>query len=147
MVLVVKNPPANAEDIKTPVFNPWWWVCHIFTWISHGYTCVPILNPLLHPSHPTPLGLSQFTGFECPVSCMELALVIYFTYGNTNVSILFSKIIPPSPFPTESKSLFFISVCLLVSRIKGCHYHLLKFHVCRLIYCVGVFLSDLLHSV
>jgi len=23
MVLVVKNPPANAEDIKTPVFNPW----------------------------------------------------------------------------------------------------------------------------
>ena len=23
MVLVVKNPPANAEYIKTPVFNPW----------------------------------------------------------------------------------------------------------------------------
>ena len=23
MALVVKNPPANAEDIKTPGFDPW----------------------------------------------------------------------------------------------------------------------------
>ena len=80
------------------------------------YLCPhPEPPPTSLPSHPS--GLSQFTGFECPVSCMELGLVIYFTYGNINVSVLFSKIIPPLPSPTEFKSLFFISVCLLVSRI------------------------------
>ena len=29
------------------------------------------------PSPPCPSGLSQSTGFGCPSSCMELALVIY----------------------------------------------------------------------
>ena len=60
------------------------------------------------PSHtPSP---SHPSGFECPVSCIELGLVIYFTYGNIHVSLLFSQIIPPLPSHTESKSLFFISV-------------------------------------
>ena len=47
----------------------------------------------------------------------------------------------------ESKSLFFISVSLLLSRIEGLQYHLSKLHIYVLIYCIGVFLSDLLHSV
>ena len=34
-----------------------------------------------------------------------------------SVSMLFSQIIPPSPSPTESKSLFFTSVSLLLSCI------------------------------
>ena len=38
------------------------------------------LPATLSPSHPS--GLSQCTSFECPVSCIELRLVIYFTYGN-----------------------------------------------------------------
>ena len=54
--------------------------------------------------------LSQSSGFGYPVSCIEFALVISFTYGNVHVSMLFSQIIPPSPSPTESKSLFFTSV-------------------------------------
>ena len=41
------------------------------------YMCPTILNPPPHPS-----GLSQSTGFECPASCIELALAIYFTNGN-----------------------------------------------------------------
>ena len=42
----------------------------------------PILNPA-PTSLPIPSsGLSQSTSFECPASCIELALVIYFTYGN-----------------------------------------------------------------
>ena len=60
-------------------------------------------------------GLSQCTSFECPVSCIELGLVIYFTYGNMHVSMLFSQVIPPSPSPTESKSLFFICVSVIFS--------------------------------
>ena len=55
-------------------------------------------------------GLSQSTGFECPASCIELALVIYLTYGNVHVSMLFSQIIPLLPSPTESKNLFLTSV-------------------------------------
>ena len=93
--------------------------CHTLTWLSHGCTCVPHLEPPSHlppsPSHPS--GLSQCTGIECPVSCIELGLVIYFTYGNRHASVLFSQIIPPLASPTDSKSLFFISVTLLLSRI------------------------------
>ena len=44
-------------------------------------------------------------------------LVICFIYGNIHVPMLFSQIIPPLPFPTESKRLFFTSVSLLLSRI------------------------------
>jgi len=57
------------------------------------------------------------------------------------------KIIPPSPSPTESKRLFYTSVSLLLSRIQGYRYHLSKFHIYALVYCIGVFLSGLLHSV
>ena len=39
------------------------------------------------------------------------------------------------------------SVSLLLSRIQGCCYHLSKFHIYALVYCIGVFLSGLLHSV
>ena len=39
------------------------------------------------------------------------------------------------------------SVSLLLSRIQGYHYHLPKFHIYVLVYCIGVFLSGLLHSV
>ena len=38
----------------------------------------------------------------------------------------FSQIIPPSPSPTESKSLFYTSVSLSLSRIQGYRYHLLN---------------------
>ena len=58
----------------------------------------------------------------------------------------FSQIIPPSPSPTESKSPFYTSVSLLLSRIQGRHDHLSKFHIYVSVYCIGVFLSGLLHS-
>ena len=59
----------------------------------------------------------------------------------------FSQIIPPSPSPTESKRLFYTSVSLLLSRIQDYRYHLSKFYIYALLYCIGVFLSGLLYSV
>ena len=66
------------------------------------------------PTPPHPSRLSQSTGFGCPVSCIELALVIYFTYGYVCVSMLFSQIIPPLPSPADFKSLFSTSVSPLL---------------------------------
>ena len=53
---------------------------------------------------------------------------------------------PPHPLP-ESKRLIYTSVSLLLSCIQGYHYHLSKFHIYALVYCIGVFLSGLVHSV
>ena len=95
--------------------------CHGFAYVNmtqpQVYMCPPILNPHLPPSPLYHSGLSQSTDFGCPTSCIELALDICFTYGNIHVSMLFSQIIPPLPSPTESKSLFFTSVSLLLSHI------------------------------
>ena len=129
-------------------FTVLYWFCHTLTWIGHGYTCVsPSWTPLPPTSPSNPSGSSQCTSPEHPVSCIEPGLVIHFTYDIIHVSMPFSQIIPPSPSPRESKRLFYISVSLLLSRIQGYHYHLSKFHIYALVYCIGVFLSGLLHSV
>ena len=114
-------------------FTILYWFCHILTWICHGCTCVPILNPLPPPSPSPPSGLSQCTSPEHAVSCIEPGLAIHFTYDNIHVSMLFSQIIPPFPSPTESISLFFTSVFLLLSHIQDHCYHLSKFHIFVLI--------------
>ena len=72
-----------------------------------GVHVFPILKPLQPPSPSHPSGSSQCTSPEHPVSCIEPGLVIYFTYVNIHVSMLFSQIIPPLTSPTDSKSLFF----------------------------------------
>ena len=120
--------------------------CHILTWIHHGCTCVPHPEPPLPPPSPSPpSGSSQCTSSEHPVSCIKPGLAVCFTYDNIHISMPFSQIIPC--LPTESKTLFYTSVSLLLSRLQGYNYHLSKFHIYALVYCIGVFLSGLLHSV
>ena len=104
-----------------------------------------ILNPPATPSPYHPPGSSQCTSPEHPVSCIKPGLVIRFTYDIIHVSMPFSQIIPPSPSPTKSKRLFYTSVSLLLSHIQGYCYHLSKFHIYALVYCISVFLSGLLH--
>ena len=95
------------------------------TWV---YMSSPSWTPLppTSPSHPS--GSFQWTSPVRPVSCVKPRLAIYFTYGNIHVSMLFSQI-SPSPSPTESNSLFFTSVSLLLSPIQGYCYHLSVFPV------------------
>ena len=131
-------------------FTILYWFCHISKWICHRYTCVPHPEPssLLPPPSPYhSSGSSQCTSPKHPVSCIKPGLVTRFIYDIIHISVPFSQIIPPSPSPTESKRLFYTSVSLLLSRIQGYCYHLSKFHIYALVYCIGVFLSGLLHSV
>jgi len=101
------------------------------------YTCSPTSTPLPPPSPYHPSGSSQCTSPEHPVSCIKPVLEIRFTYDNLHVSMPFSHIISPLPSPTESRRLFYTSVSLLLSRIQGYWYHLSKFHIYALVYCIG----------
>ena len=96
--------------------------------------------------HPIPLGHPRAPALSTLSHASNLDWWIRFTYDNIHVSMPFSHIIPPSPSPTESKRLFNTYVSLLLSRIQGYRYHLSKFHIYALVYCIGVFLSGLLHS-
>ena len=111
------------------------------------YTCSQSWSPVPPPSPYHHSGSSRCTSRKHPVSCIEPSLAIHFLYDIIHVSMPFSQIIPPSPSPTESKRLFYTSVSLLLSRTQGYHYHLSKFHIYVLVYCIGVFLSGLLHCV
>ena len=102
-------------------------------------------TPLPPPTPHHPSGSSPCTSPEHPASRIEHRLAIRFLHDSIHVSMPFSQIIPPSP--SESKSLLYTSVSLLLSRIQGHHYHLSKFHIYVLVYCIGVFLSGLFHSV
>ena len=124
-----------------------YWFCHTSTWICHGCTRVPNPEPpshlpphtipLVHPSAPAP-------SFLYPTSNLDWRFISYMIFYMFQCHSPKSS---PHPFPTESKRLFYTSVSLLLSRIQGYHYHLSKFHIYALVYCIGVFLSDLLHSV
>ena len=111
-----------------------------------GVHVFPILNPPPTPSPYHPSGSSHCTSPKLPVSCIEPGLAICFLNDIVHVLMPFSQIIPPLPLP-ESKRLFYTSVSLLLSHIQGYHYHPSKFHIYVLVYCIGVFLSGLLHSV
>ena len=109
-----------------------------------GVHVSPHPEPPSHlPPHPIPQG--------CPsapaLSALSHASNLDWRSVSHMVIYIFCQIIPPSPSPTQSKSVFFTSVSFLLSHIQGHHYHLSKFHMYALIYCIGDFLFDLLHCV
>ena len=124
-------------------FTILYWFCHTLTWIHHR--CIRAPNPE-SPSHPIS-SLWIIPVHQPQASRIEHRLVIRFLPDSIHVSMPFSQIIPPSPSPSESKSPFYTSVSLLLSHIQGHHYHLSKFQIYVSVYCIGVFLSGLLHFV
>ena len=106
---------------------------------------IPIPPPTTHTTRT--IRVFPVYQVQALVSCIQPGLVVCFTLNNTHVLMLFSWNIPPSSSLTESKSLFYTSVSLLLFCIRGYHYHLYKFAIYVLVYCIGVFLSGLLHSV
>ena len=119
--------------------------CHTLTWMSHGFTCIPHSDPLPHLLSTPSLWVFPVHQGRALISYMQPGLVICFTFDNIHVSMLFSQNIPPSPSPTESKSLFCTSMSIFLFCILGYHYHLSKFHIYALVYCIG-FLSFWLTS-
>ena len=102
------------------------------------YTCSPSWTPshlppctipLGHPSAPAPSILY-------PASNLDWRFISYMILYM--FQCYFSKSSHPLPLPQSSKD-FYTSVSLLLSRIQGYHYHLSKFHICVLVYCIGVF--------
>ena len=128
-------------------FTILYWFCHTSTWIRHGCTCVPHPESLSQlPPHTIPLGhpSAPATSILYHASNLDWWLISYMTL------YIFECHSPKSTHPlplTESKRLFYTSVSLLLSRIQGYCYHLFKLHIYALVYCIGVFLSGLLHSV
>ena len=127
-------------------------VVMVFTIHQHEFATGIHVSPLCWthlPPHPILPGFTEHWLWAPWIIYIKLPLAICFTYGDVYVSMLSSQIIPPSPFPTESKSLFFVSVCPLLT-CKGHQdhqYHLSRFHIYALIYDICLSLSDLLHFV
>ena len=112
------------------------------------YVCSPSWTLLPPPSPYHPSGSSQCTSPKHPVSCIEPGLATCFIHDIIHVSMPFSQTFPPSPSPTDqSMRLIYTSVSLLLSRTQGYCYHLSKFHIYVLVYCIYVFPSGLLQRV
>ena len=112
-----------------------------------GIHVFPILNPLpssLPPPHTIPLGRPSALAPSIQYRASNLAWRL-FPYMILYVFQCHSpKSSPPSPSPTESKRLFYTSVSLLQSRIQGYCYHLSKFHIYALVYCILIGLFQIL---
>ena len=82
-----------------------------------GVDVFPILNP---PPTILPIPSLWVIPMHQPqVSCIEPGVVIHFLYDIIHISMPFPQIVPPSPSPTESKRLFYVSVSLLLFHIQS----------------------------
>ena len=119
--------------------------CHTLTWINNGCTCVSHHEPpshlLPHPipqGHPSAPALSTLS-HSSNQDWRSVSHIIYV------LQCYCLKSPHPLPLP-QSPKVRSKHVSLLLSHIQGYHYHLSKFHIYVLVYCIGVFLSGLLHS-
>jgi len=128
-------------------FTILYWFCHTSTWIRHGVHMFPNLNP-----PPTSFPIPSL--WVIPVQQPRASYILHQTWTGDPFHVwyytCFNAILPNHPtlaLSIESKRLFYTSVSLLLSHIQGYLYHHSKFHIYALVYCIGVFLSGLRHSV
>ena len=121
---------------------------HLFMWISHGYTCVPHPEPPSHlPPHPIPQGHPSAPALSTLPHALNLdwrsvSHMIIYMFQCYSLRSSHPRLLPQSP---KVCSLSLGLFCCVTYRVI--HYYLSKFHINVLMYCIGVFLSDLLHSV
>ena len=123
-------------------FTILYWFCHTSTWIHHGCTHVPYPEPPSHlPPHPIPQGHPSAPALS--------ACLMYWTWTGDLFHIwyytCFNAILSNHPSLTFSQSpkVSSLHLCLFCCLAYSHCYHLSKFHIYALIYCIGVFLSDL----
>ena len=115
---------------------------------SHGWICLKItymgvhVFPILNPS-PTSLPVPSL--WVIPVHQPQASCILHQNW--TGDSFLtwyytcFNAILPNHPtlslsHRVQKTVLYTYTVSLLLSRIQGCHYHLSKFHIYELVYCI-----------
>ena len=111
--------------------------CHTLTWISHGCTWVPHPETPSHlPPHTIPLGHPSVpaTSIVYHGSNLDWQFISYM------ILYMFQCHSPKSSHPCPlSQSPKDCSIHLCLFCIQGYHYHLSKFHVYALIYCIVLF--------
>ena len=103
--------------------------------IFNSYMRSQTWTPLLPPSPQHLSGSSPCNSPKHAAPYIRHGLAIQFLHDSIHVTIPSSQIIPPSPSPSESKSLVYTSVSFFLSCIQGRHCHLPKFHIYVLVYC------------
>ena len=125
-----------------------YWFCYTSTWICHGCTRFPNPEPPSHlPPHIIPLGhpSAPAPSILYHASNLDWGFISYMI-----IYICFNAILPNHPTLTLSHRVQKTVLCICVSCMfctKSYRYHLSKFHIYVLAYCIDVFLSGLLHSV
>ena len=111
-----------------------------------AYMCPPVLNPSHLPAHPillscpsTPAVNALFHASNFDWSSISHMVIYMFQCYSLKSS--HPRLLPQSP---KVCSLYLCLFCCLTYRVI---ITLSKSHIYALIYCIGVFLSDLLHSV
>ena len=115
------------------------------------YTCSPFWTPLPPPFPYHPSGTSQYTIPKLSVSCIEPGLEIHFLSDIIHVLMPFSQIIPTLPLPQSPKDCSIqlcLFCCLAYNVVVTIFLNSIYIYIyIMLVYCIGVFLSGLLHSV
>ena len=117
-------------------FTILYWFCRTSTWIRHGCTRVPHPEPPSHiPSHTIPLVHPSAPA----LSILYPALKLDWRFISYMILYMFQCHSPKYPTLFLShrvrKTVLYICVSFAVSH-TGYHYHLSKFHIYALLYCI-----------
>ena len=100
---------------------------HVFPILNPSSHLPPHPIPQDHPSAPAPSTLSHASSLDL----QSISHIVIYMFQCYSLKPSHPRLLP------ESKSLFYTSLSLLLSHIQGHHYHLSKFHIYVLVYCIG----------